>query len=164
MLCRWQGWVSHCYKSMNYQERRKKGHWKQSFRQKKTHNAAWSALTGNLDVRFLALLGSGGAPGDALTPVIIQAEDLLHLLSGDFDCHLHDGERCNTNSRERRRRLHGKPSKVHVCLHQLVWWRASNEMNTEYFSLSRPPEKEARQNKWKWILSCILCLEHKPTK
>lgn len=90
----------------------------------------------------MALLGSGGAPGDALTPVIIQAEDLLHLLPGDFDCHLHDGERCNTNSRESPRRLNGKPGKVHACLHQPAWWRASNEMNTEYFSLSHRPKKK----------------------
>lgn len=96
------------------------------------------ALTSNFDVGFLALLGSGGAPGDALTPVIIQAEDLFHLLPGDFDCHLHDGECCNTNSRQTTA-VSGKPSRVHVYLHQPVWWRASNEMNTEYFS-RRPPK------------------------
>lgn len=63
-----------------------------------TQQIVLSALTSNSDVRFLALLGSGGAPGDALTPVLIETEDLLHLLSGDVDCHLHDWQRCKANT------------------------------------------------------------------
>lgn len=58
----------------------------------------FTSLTSNSDVRFLALLGSGGAPGHALAPVLVQAEDLLHLLSGDFNRHLHDRQRCEANT------------------------------------------------------------------
>lgn len=59
-----------------------------------------SALTSNPDVRFLALLGSRGAPGDALTPVLIETEDLLHLLSGNVNRHLHDWQRCKKETQE----------------------------------------------------------------
>lgn len=117
-----------------------KRHSMHSFQQRETIIPAGIALTSNPDVSLLALLGSGGAPGNALTPVIIQAEDLFHLLPSDFDCHLHDGERCNTNSRETTE-VSGNPSRVHVYLHQPVWWRASNEMNTEYFSPPTPPKR-----------------------
>jgi len=51
-------------------------------------------LTGDPDVGLLALLGPRGAPGDALAPELVQAEDLLHLLPRDVDGHLHDGQRC----------------------------------------------------------------------
>lgn len=58
----------------------------------------FTALTSNSDVRLLALLCSGGAPGHALAPVLVEAEDLLHLLSGDVNCHLHDWQRCEANT------------------------------------------------------------------
>lgn len=61
-------------------------------------------LTGDSDVRLLALLGSSGAPGDALAPVLVQTEDLLHLLPGDVNCHLHDRQRCKANTEEPSRR------------------------------------------------------------
>lgn len=57
-----------------------------------------SALTSNPDVRFLALLSSSGAPGDTLTPVLIEAEDLLHLLPGNLNRHLHDRQRCKAGT------------------------------------------------------------------
>lgn len=50
--------------------------------------------TSNPDIRFLALLGSRSAPGHTLTPVLVETEDLLHLLSGNFNRHLHDWQRC----------------------------------------------------------------------
>lgn len=59
---------------------------------------AFNLLTGNSDVGLLALLGSSGAPGDALAPVLVQTEDLLHLLPGDVNCHLHDRQRCKANT------------------------------------------------------------------
>lgn len=64
----------------------------------------FSLLTGDSDVRFLALLGSSGAPGDALAPVLVQTEDLLHLLPGDVNCHLHDRQHCKANTEELSRR------------------------------------------------------------
>lgn len=66
-----------------------------------------SALTSNPDVCFLALLGSGGAPGDTLTPVLIQSEDLLHLLPGYFDCHLHDWQCWRAKTQKSQNVRHG---------------------------------------------------------
>lgn len=64
----------------------------------KTQEIAFNSLTGNSDVGLLALLGPSGAPGDALAPVLVQTEDLLHLLPGDVDCHLHDRQRCKAST------------------------------------------------------------------
>lgn len=63
----------------------------------KTRQTAFRLLTGNSDVRLLALLSSSGAPGNALAPVLVQTEDLLHLLPGDVNCHLHHRQRCKAN-------------------------------------------------------------------
>lgn len=49
-------------------------------------------LTGDAHKGLLALGGAGGAPCHALAPVLLQPEDLLHLLAGDFDAHLHHGQ------------------------------------------------------------------------
>src|SRR4029434_3676013 len=52
------------------------------------------------DICLLALLGSCSAPGYTLTPVIPQAKYLLHLLSGDVNHHLHDGQPCEKEMQE----------------------------------------------------------------
>ena len=81
-------------------------------------------LTSNPDIRFLALLGSRSAPGHTLTPVLVETEDLLHLLSGDFNRHLHDWQRCKERKKNRKNK-----QKQNIIIvsertfnpHQLVW-------------------------------------------
>lgn len=93
----------------------------------------FSALTSNSDVRFLALLGSGGAPGDTLTPVLIKTEDLLHLLSGDVNCHLHDWQCCKANTGTTVKIQYERAERAQVYPHQLVWWQVRNEMTKNIF-------------------------------
>lgn len=89
----------------------------------------FSALTSNSDVCFLALLGSGGAPGDTLTPVFIKTEDLLHLLSGDVNCHLHDRQCCKANTGTAIKIEHERAERAQLYPHRLMWrqW-VRNEM------------------------------------
>lgn len=56
--------------------------------------AVWCVLTCHADVCLATLGGSSGAPGHALAPVILGAEQLLYLLSRDFDAGFSHHQTC----------------------------------------------------------------------
>ena len=59
-------------------------------------------LTGDADVGFAALGGSGGAPGHTLTPKVLGPKQLLHLLPSDLYAGLSDHQACEDRQRTRR--------------------------------------------------------------